>query len=243
MKRRYPVIASLLPLLLLWICPLVARADGPLRTVVYHYSMDARGFFGAPSMHGYGIVTENGAAGTAGGTGTVRVDVINATPDGGLVVDVTQNVDRALHPLQTIRCAIYGRTQDVVCDQNIGPTSTETVLLTYFGRFFYEPSRVDSGGHWHTSPQIHDKNVLIDNDFTVTKTDGNVLSVKIARTEKGGGFVATTQGTMLYDSSLDVPEYIKVAVATQRSGEQGDMNVELKLQSDSMASASGQTSH
>jgi hypothetical protein len=229
--------------LLLALSPLVVRADAPLRTLVFHYSMDARGFSGAPSMHGYGIVSENGAAGTAGGTGTVRVDVVKATPDGGLVVDVTQSVDRELHPLQTVRCAVYGRTEDVVCDQNVGATSTETVLLTYLGRFFYEPSRVGSSGRWHTSPQIHDKNVQIDNDFTVANTSGSLLTIRIDRTERGGGYVATTQGTLLYDAAMEVPQSIKVAVGTQRSGEQGDMNVELKLLTDSMASASGQTSH
>ncbi|MBV8636485.1 MAG: hypothetical protein JO322_00230 [Candidatus Eremiobacteraeota bacterium] len=237
MKRVFLVLAVLFAL-----APVAVHADTPLRTVVYRYSMDARGFFGAPSIQG-GMVTENGGSGTTGGTGTVRVDVVKATPDDGLLVDVTQNIDRELHPLQTLRCAIYGRTEDVVCDQNIGATSTETVLLTYFGRYFYEPSRVDSSGHWHTSPVIHDKGVQIDNDFTVTKKDGDLLTMHIDRIEKGGGYVATTQGSLVYDTAYEVPDYIKVAASTQRSGEQGDMNVELKLLSDSMAPRSGQSSH
>lgn len=237
MKHPWIVVA-----LLFAFAPAVAQADTPIRTVVYRYSMDARGFYGAPSIAG-GMVTENGAEGTTGGTGTVRVDVIKATPDGGLLVDVTQDIDRELKPLQTLRCAVYGRTQDVVCDQNLGATSSETVLLTYFGRYFYEPSRVDASGRWHTTPTIHDKGVQIDNNFTVTKTNGNQLTIAINRTEKGGGYEATTQGTLLYDAAMDVPDYIKVAASTQRSGEQGDMNVELKLTSDSMASQSGQSSH
>ncbi len=238
MSRAYALLVLVLAL-----APLCARADAPLRTVVYRYTMDARGFFGAPSTSVYGAVSENGAAGTAGRTGTIRVDVVKATSDGGLVVDVTQNIDRELHPLQTLRCAIYGRTEDVVCDQNVGATSTETVLLSYFGRYFYEPSRVDAAGRWHTSPQIHDKGVQIDNDFTVTKTDASLLTIKIARTEKGGGYMATTEGSLVYDTALDVPDAVHVAVTTQRSGEQGDMNVQLQLVSDSMAAQSGQTSH
>jgi hypothetical protein len=85
--------------------------------------------------------------------------------------------------------------------------------------------------------------VTVDNDFSVSKTDGNQLTIKVARLEKGGGYVATTGGTLVYDTAYEVPDYLKVAVATQRSGEQGGMNVELKLLSDSMAAQSGQSSH
>lgn len=238
MKRGCTALVALLAFL-----PIVSRADTPLRTVVYHYSVDEHGFTGAPSMQGYGVVTENGSSGLTGSTGTIRVDVLKATDDGGLTVDVTQSIDRQMRPLQTIRCALYGRTQDVVCDQNLTATEVESVLLMYFGRFFYEPSRVDASGRWHTSPHFHDSQMAIDNDFTVAKMDGNVLTIRVGRIEKGGGYYSKTEGKLVYDIAMDVPDSIKLATSIQRSGDQGDMNVALQLISDSMAPVSGQTSH
>jgi hypothetical protein len=47
----------------------------------------------------------------------------------------------------------------------------------------------------------------------------------------------------MYDAAQSVPKSIKLATTIQRSGDQGDMNAELNLASDSMAPASGQTSH
>ena len=234
--------ASIL-ILILALSPLVALADPPLRTVVYRYSVDEHGFTGAPNMHGYGVVTENGSSGLGGSTGTIRVDVISATSDGGLIVDVTQSIDRELRPLQTLRCAVYGRTEDVVCDQNLATTEAENILLMYLGRYFYEPVRVDAGGHWQTSPHFHDSQMTIANDFTVMKADGNAVTINVQRIEKGGGYYSKTQGTLLYDAALSVPDSIKLATTIQRSGDQGDMNAQLKLLSDSLASASGQTSH
>lgn len=234
--------ASIL-ILVLALSPLVALADKPVRTVVYRYSVDEHGFTGAPSASVYGAVSENGSSGLGGSTGTIRADVIRATDDGGLVVDVTQSIDRELRPLQTLRCAVYGRTEDVVCDQNIAPTEAENILLMYFGRYFYESSRVDAGGHWQTSPHFHDSQMTIVNDFAVSKADGNVLTLKVNRVEKGGGYYSKTQGTLVYDVGLSIPDSIKLATTIQRSGDQGDMNANLKLLSDSMAPASGQNSH
>ncbi len=225
------------------VMPVCARADAPLRTVVYHYSVDEHGFTGAPSASIYGAVSENGSSGLGGSTGTVRVDVMSATSDGGLVVDITQSIDRDLRPLQTLRCAVYGRTEDVVCDQNLATTEAENILLMYFGRYFYEASRVDAGGHWQTSPHFHDSQMAIVNDFTVSKADGNVLTIKVDRVEKGGGYYSKTQGTLVYDTARSVPDSIELATTIQRSGDQGDMDAKLKLLSDSMAPVGGQNSH
>lgn len=242
MKAAYPLFA-----LLLTLSPLVARADAPVRSVVYHFSYDSRGFSNNPSMGGGpfgGAVQENGSMGSGSRTGTIRLDVIGATRDGGLVVDVTESIDRALHDLQTDRCAVYGKSQDVVCDQNLHETPEETVLLQYVGRFFYNPSNVDANGHWHTTPQVLIyKNMQIDNNYTVTKTDGNVLTVKIDRSEKGVGYRSQTAGTLLYDASLDIPDAIKIATNAQHDSGEGDMNVDLKLLTDSMAAKTSQATH
>lgn len=184
-----------------------------------------------------GAVVENGSIGSNARTGTIHLDVIRATPDDGLVVDVTEQIDRRLKDLQTVRCALYGKTQDVVCDQNLGITPEETVLLQYVGRFFYDPSAVDTSGQWQTIPKYTAyKNMTVDNRYTVVKTDGNLITVKIDRTEEGS-YTSKTDGTLLYNAALDIPDAINIATTAQHASGQGDMNVELKLLTDSMAPA------
>src|SRR5277367_1271573 len=88
------------------LAPVAAQA-APIRTLVYHFSYDARSFGSAPSAGG-GTVSENSTFGTSARAGKLTVEVMAATGDGGLVVDVTEFVDRADRPMQKIRCAIYG---------------------------------------------------------------------------------------------------------------------------------------
>jgi hypothetical protein len=122
------------------------------------------------------------------------------------------------------------------------PTNEEKALLTYLGRSFYDPANLDANGHWHTTPKIH--NVLVvDNDFTVKATDGDVLTIGVARRESGGGYLAVTSGTVLYDGKMDIPNSIHLSVDAQRAGGQGDQNVDLKLLSDSMADSGSTNSH
>ncbi|MDE2481428.1 MAG: hypothetical protein KGN02_04490 [bacterium] len=204
----------------------------PLRTLNYHFEMDARGFGGTPYSD-QGLVYEGSESSSYSATGTIRVDVVEAAQDGGLVVDLTEHRDRAARDLQTIRCAVYGRTQAVVCNQNLNPTPEQTVLLQYLGRYFYEPSRVDDKGHWTVKPPI--TNMTIQNDYTVTKTDGSILTLKVARKEDGMGLDSTTDGTVVYDAQMSVPDSIKVATSSIQSGQQGDMNVSLTLTADSLA--------
>jgi hypothetical protein len=213
----------------------------PLRTMTYHFTMDARGFYGSASMSQYGAASDNGYGESAAASGTIRVDVIRATEDGGLVVDLTEHVDRQMRDMQTLRCAVYGRDQSVICDQNLDATPEQNVLLQYLGRFFYEPSRVDSKGHWHVSTPM--RNEKVDDDYTVTKTDGNLLTISISRAQSMASFESKTSGEMTYDAALEAPQWIKVATSSIDSGSQGDINCELKILSDSMAPQTGQNSH
>ena len=217
-----------------------AQADAPIRTLVYHYSYDARAFGGNGAA--IGIVSDRGT-GTASRTGEITVNVAAATQDGGLVVDVTQTIDRTPRPLQTIRCAIYGVTTDVVCDQNVPTTREETVLLSYLGRQFYDASRLDPQGAWQTSPKVNFGTVSIRNTFKATKTDGGIVTIAVDREERNGDFRSTTTGTILYDAAMEVPTSVRVAIAGAKNRGQGDMNVSLTLISDSMAKATSQSPH
>jgi len=201
--------------LLAALAPAMAGAD-PLRTLVYRFSYDAHGFGGTPSMGG-GVVSENGTSGSAGRTGKITVDVISATPDGGLVVDVGEDIDRRYPPLQRVRCAVYGQTLDVVCDQNVGETIEEHALLFFLGRDFYDPSRLDAQGSWHPAPRVHGSgDVSVKNTLTVADPSATPLTIAVKREEVSRGFQATS-------------------TASSARG-QSDRNVTLELISDSMAS-------
>lgn len=213
----------------------------PLRTVVYGFTYDSRGFNATPSMSD-GKVADGQSAGSEGRTGRIKVDVIQAAADGGLVVDVTETVDRDVTPPQTIRCAAYGSTGDVICDQNADATDEERTLLTYVGRFFYDPSKVDAGGHWQSKPAIK-SGVDIVNHYTVTKTDGSLLTIAVDRKEDGLGYMASTTGTIVYDSAMEIPRSIHLDDSSINSGNQGDMDVRLTMLSDSMVAGTSQTPH
>lgn len=211
--------------------------------MVYYFDMDSRGFGGLPGESGHGTVNEGGSFNTDSRSGRITVLVQKATPDGGLVVDLTEMVNRADKPLQTIRCAIYGATSDFVCSQDVPVTNEERVLLAYIGRQFFDPTRLDAKNHWSSTPKIKNSAMDITNDYTVTKIDGTTLTIAIDREERNGGFKSSTSGTMVYDGVLDVPDSVKVAVTAAGTGDQGDMNVKIDLISDSMAKSTSPNPH
>lgn len=225
---------TLLATFVLTIGPSVTHAD-PIRTMTYHFDMDGRGFGGAAGLGDHGTVLQNGAFGTVARSGKITVAVQQATPDGGLVVDLTEMVDRTDKPLQTIRCAVYGATSDFVCSQDVPVTNEENVLLAYLGRQFFDPSKLDDKNHWRSEPKIKPVSAVIYNDYTVSKVDGKVLTIAIDREERDAGDRVSTSGTLVYDAGMDLPDSVKLSVTASGSGGQGDMNVKLDLLSDSMA--------
>ncbi len=208
----------------------IAHADEAIRTLVYGYSVDTRAF-GGPQ------------ADTGSATGQITVFVVQATADGGLVVDVTQSVDRAARPLQLIRCAVYGLTTDVVCDQNVGATGQETALLTFLGRNFYDASRLDARGHWHAAPRIKNGALADDEDFTVTRKDGDAVTIAVDQEQRNGGYRSSVTGTVVYDAAMEIPDSIHLTAGVTSTFGEGDMNVSLTLVSDSMAKTSSPSPH
>jgi hypothetical protein len=235
-------VVTLLMGALLAALPLPGHAD-PIRTMVYHFNMDARGFGGAPGLSGHGTVNEGGMFSTDAASGKITAQVQEATQDGGLVVDLTEMVDRADKPRQTIRCAVYGATSDFVCSQDVPVTNEERVLLAYLGRQFFDSSRLDDKRHWQSAPKIRTGALDIKNDYTVTNVDGNVLTIAVDREERNGGFRVSTTGTLIYDAAMDLPDSINVAVASSGTSGQASMNIKLDLLSDSMAKTGSQNPH
>ena len=171
-------IALALAALLTAAAPLAGAAE-PLRILVYQYTYEEH-TFGASADMSQGHVNESNSSASDARAGQITVQIVSPAEDGGWVLDITQAIERQARPLQTARCSVYGHTTDIVCEGGLRPTPEELTLLTYLGRFFYESGRIDAAGHWHTSPLVHGQ-MKIDNDFTVTKTEASVRTLKVSR--------------------------------------------------------------
>jgi hypothetical protein len=223
--------------------PAPSQAD-PIRTVIYHFSIDASGFGVLPGTAGTELLYSNGVGAASGArTGQITVSVVQATPDGGLVVDVGEQIDRADKPLQTIRCALYGVSTDAICDQNVGATLEESMLLPYLGRQFLDTSRLDDKGHWRTTPHVQSGTMDIQNDFTVSKVDGQMVTIAVNRQERNGGYHSASSGTLVYDAALDVPDSVKLETSAQQTRGEANVNFDCRLLSDSMAKPGSQNPH
>jgi hypothetical protein len=223
-------------LMLLAVSMPLAAGAAPIRTLVYAFTYDARGFSNGSSMSATGAVSDSFGNGHAARSGKITVSVIEATPDGGLVVDVDEVIDRRLHPLQTVRCALYGTTADVICDQHVGQTAEEDAVLTFLGRGFYDPAHLDAKQSWQTSPRLHESGeISITDTFTVQKSDADMVTLDIDKEEKYAGSYWKESGTVIYDPGhLDAR-----SVRIIGNGPRSDLNVSADLVSDSMAPAAG----
>lgn len=219
------------------IAPLAAQS-APLRVLTYHFSIDQHGFDTSNSIGSAGNMSYGGSTATGGRTGTITVNVIAATKDGGLVVDAIEQVDRVSRPLQTMRCAVYETPPTVVCDPNLvqAGTLTEEVdkLLTYVGQRFYDTSRLDDNNHWQFVQPINNGKASLTSDFTVTKADGNVLSISVSRVLRLSDATTTTTGTLRYDSGNTVPLNGHFVTDSNGGGELSGSIVDFNLTADSL---------
>lgn len=139
-------------------------------------------------------------------SGTITLDVVQAqAPDGSTVFKVAETGFNADKPFM---CAAYGRSGNVVCDANAPLRPDTLILLRVAGADFYSPSRLDTGKHWRiTSPG---SNLSETADFTLTRTDGSLLTIAMKRrgTQQQPPLDTTIDGTLLYDSATQTPRAI-----------------------------------
>ncbi len=221
--------------------PLAAPA-APLRVVVYHYAIDVHGFgsgMDSGFMNGHGYAQISSTTSTNGVSGTITVDVMSAAQDGGLVVDATEKVDRADRAQQAIRCAVYADPENVICDQNLTQTGEVTgeitALLTYFGRGFYDASRLDGKKHWQTTQPLNQGTGSATSNYTVTKDAGGLVTIAVNRVLHLGPKVSTTNGTLQYNPAASLPVKAHLVTDTSSNGDLGGSIVDFQLLSDSFA--------
>ncbi len=212
----------------------------PLRTLTYDLEMTVGNVreirVDAIGTAGSGI-TNTGAA--LESRGSISVDVIAATADGGLVVDVWENASNRSHA--KVRVAI-AKSGAVVYDPKQGDNVTveEYALLGWLGRGFYAAPADPPGTAWDTDATV--QGVTGKNHYRVVSVDGDVVKLDCKTEQRASGansFDMTRTGTLEYDMKMSAPRSANYQEInhSQRLGHYDTTNVSvsLKLTSDTFA--------
>jgi hypothetical protein len=161
--------------------------------------------------------------------GTISVDVVAATADGGLVVDVSENTVRNSAP---IRVGITDKA--LFYDRNAVVTEEERMLLHYLARDFVKEGTLavdtswveetkDTGGSGRTTYRV-----------TAVDQSAKTISVDIAGTSSAtgvGAFDAKTSGTMTYDMGTLVPLSLSLETRTTMETSSGLTTIDAQMTS------------
>jgi hypothetical protein len=180
---------------------------------------------------------EGPPSGTASSTGTqiekgtITADVVAATGDGGIVIDVSEDTDT--RKAGVARVAILGST--ISYNPNLDVTDEERDLLRFLSRSFVKDGEIDVGTTWSSDAK---SDLGTDHaDYSVTAVDADAKTIDIAVDEKASqagprGFDGTTRGTVKYDMGVLVP--LSFSLDTKRRAQQGleqTLTVETKVTS------------
>lgn len=224
-----------------------AAAVTPMRTLVYDLHMEidnARlehnsGFDPTSSAVGRGHVSYPMASRVSG---RVTANVIAASRDGFLVVDVAETASVRNRP--TVRVTV-ARNGDLIFDpkQNENLTVEEIALLRWLARGFADDLPPSTGAGWDI-PQAHTGTTGAEH-YRVLAIDGArfKLDYKMEVRRTGAqGYDATRLGSLTYDTAYSVPTevaYQEVAHQELRGNiDTTSTSVELRLLSDSFIAAS-----
>jgi hypothetical protein len=193
-------------------------ADPPLK-VLRHLTFDVSvgidsetqtkvaGFDGAVS----GLASDNN--GTTIGRGTISVDVVGATTDGGLVVDVSEDAPPRRAPV--VRVGITEKA--LLYDPARVVTDEERTLLHFLARAFVGATELAPGTAWTedmSAGATRDRTT-----YTVTSVDVPAKTVALdivgsSSASGPNGFDTRTRGTMTYDTGVLVPSAIEIRTDT-----------------------------
>jgi hypothetical protein len=207
MRRSLALVAALA-----LVVPQVASAADqikPLRTLVYTvvYTTQQR-----DAEQTSGFTGQGGGPGTAGGMatrtssadddGSLTVNVVAATPDGGLVVDTSYAGKTTQQPL--LRVAIFpdGRLS---VPPNATLSAAAAYVLPLLARGTVANRTLEAGATWSRPAAPPAKGVTT---FRVTSIDGQNATLEIGGsiTMPGArGYDETTKGTAVYDTEKLAP--------------------------------------
>jgi hypothetical protein len=217
-------------------------ASKPLRHLEYKFTDD---FEGVSEYHfngiGNGIQTSSGVgdvSSSIGGRGTMSVDILSVTPDGALVVKISESVENEPHPRGSYTCTVYGSTA-VLCPSVPAPSDAEWVLLSYLGRQFVAGAPWDAQRHWQRKQDT--PRYLLVEDFTLTDATNDkqtLIREKKKMSLHNGGFGSQTEDVAItYDQTMEVPTVVHDEVQSVGTAGSGHGTYDFHLTSDSFAKA------
>lgn len=259
MVRRAPALAFAA---LLGIAPLLAsaaEAPRPLRTLTYAVdlsvseSLDTPGgniatqrvmvaVKGRPSGGAQRIQSgsaESHAGGRLSAQGLITVDVLEATDDAGLVVEIAENAPKRERPRVKIAVASDGTL--FYDPSNYEKLSEEELaVVRWLGRNFYGDHPKEIGTAW-TIDQSTNGHTDVER-YRVLARDEQRVTLDYAleeRTGAVGAFSGTRAGSLVYDTAMIVPvEATFQSVARRQLGQSYNTvrtSVKLTLTADSFA--------
>lgn len=225
----------------------VALADGtaPIRHLVYKFDVTLST---TATVHDSGIGGDGGASGStdyhsgSSDEGTITVDVLQVQPDTGLVVQIAEQARNRRDAVPT-ECVTYGNGA-VVCDQSHGQLNEEEMtLLRFLGRNFINSALIDAKHHWQYAANTAESSET--NDYTLGASKGDTVDIAYQRLLKvtgANGFNATTDGSMSYNKTLNMPVSVKEQTLTRRNTGAGNydttrQDMTFSLAQDSMQQA------
>lgn len=187
-------------------------------------------------------VASGGNTDTYGGAskdiGDIKVDVIAATTDGGLVVDISETGDTRHAPV--VRVAIDDVGQLGVDPRRFADlTEEERSLLPLLGRGFFKGHEATAGEKWTVAE--NGKNVIDSSEYRVIsiggESDVNLELNRVMRATGTAPYDALRKGTIVYDRKMNVPKAVNLTERTHggtfAETDVTDLSINLRLSSDS----------
>ncbi len=142
---------------------------------------------------------------TVTASGSIDVDVISATDDAGLVVDVAENaLDRTRPKVRIVLGPDGAVYYDPKNAQNL--SEEEIAIVRWLARGFYGDHPTEPGTAW-TVDQSSNGHVDLEH-YRVIAREAHNVTLDYALEEKvpgATGYAATREGSLVYDTALIVP--------------------------------------
>jgi hypothetical protein len=175
--------------------------------------------------------------GTGGREGTLAADVTAMTSDGGLVISLNEMIQSEPRPEERFTCIVYGDGRTSCPTAATHPSDLENLLLSFMGRGFVDPAKLDAKNHWQRAYSGHEIGVL--SDFTVTETgDGKtVLVVEHSNVTSNVPSVGNTvlDAKITYNTALAVPMAMQSESHETFRGSSFETKMNVTLSKDSFA--------
>lgn len=208
----------------------------PLREVVYHYTVlyqqNGEQHYGGIGGYGSGVTANIGSGSR---TGTVTFDVLDVAKDGGLVIAAHEHIYEEPRDSAVVTCAVYGDGR-YTCGSLV-PSDVESVMLMLLGRNFFDPTRLDTRGHWLRDLTFNDAHEVTDFSAQLPVTPIEVIHAKTTITGPNATLHDIREDeTLTYDTGMSIPTQVHDdALQDSRGSDYLRTTMDVKLVSDSFA--------